>query len=135
MSLENPNVQIKTETPFGVQFNEIKTDHNQSFGQLDDWKYSLVKRLAFSPRLEVAIADSLLWLSSSSMVAVSIAGLLALGVPLVAIQFGAVIILIPILLWAKWVEANMHKSFQNIIGARLLLVLIGFLIAILFGVF
>jgi hypothetical protein len=135
MSLENPNVQVKTETPFGVQFNEVKTDHNQSFGQLDDWKYSLVKRLAFSPRLEVAIADSLLWLSSSSMLAVSIAGLLALGVPLLAIQFGSILLLIPILLWSKWIETHLDKSFQAIVGTRLLLVLIGFLIAILFGVF
>ena len=134
MPQDNPNVQVKNATPFGVQYSELRTDHNQTFGYPDDWRYSILQRLAFSPRLEVMVSDCLLWLSTSAL-ATSLAGAaVVLGVPVVVVSWLGVLLLIPVGLWAIWVERNLDPMFKEITGLRLTLVLSGIALALAFGV-
>lgn len=134
MSQDNPTVQVKSGTPFGEQYNELKTDHNQTFGYAADWKYSILQRLAFSPRFEVLLSDCLLWISTSAL-ATSLAGVaVTLGVPVAVISWLGLLLLIPVGLWAVWVNNNLEPVFKDITGLRLTLVLFGVATALVFGI-
>lgn len=134
MSQENPTVQVKNVTPFGVQYEELNTDHNQTFGYVADWKYSILQRLAFSPRVEVMLSDCLLWVSTSAL-ATSLSGVaITLGVPIAVMSWLGVLFMIPVGLWAIWVNKHLDPIFKDITGLRLTLVLFGIAIALLFGV-
>lgn len=134
MSQENPKVQVKNSSPFGAQYEELSTDHNQMFGYDADWRYSLLQRLAFSPRLEVMVSDCLLWISTSALVT-SLSGVaIALGVPIAAVSWLGILVLIPVGLWAIWVNKYLDPIFKDITGLRITLVLFGIAIALLFGI-
>lgn len=132
MPQDNPKVQVRTETPFGVHYQELNTDHNQNWNTVHDWRYSILNRLAFPARLEEAIADALLWISTSAMVGSLAVYSIYLGVPVAVIVWLSVFILFPILLWANWINSNLEDGFKQITGLRLSLVLFGIAISVLF---
>lgn len=133
MPLENPKVQVKTHSVWGDNYQELQVDHNQQWNTNADWRYSLLYRLGFSPRLEVMIADCILWVSTSALLGNLLGIAVSLGIPSVGIAWFGLILLTPVLLWAIWVDRHFEKTYKEITGFRLLLVLLGFLLAVLLG--
>jgi len=126
----SPRVQVKTSSPFGDRVQDINVDSNK-FSPIDDLRYTTLHRLSLPARFEHLVADVTLWISSTAFITSVVAhgvriGLLSTGV--VGVLIFAM--LIPVLLWAIWLNATVDSSFKALTGIRVLLVLIGLIVGV-----
>lgn len=122
MSLENPRVQVRG--AWG-HYSDIEIDHNQSPNSAEYWKISLVRRLSFSPKPEVLLADCVAWIAYSTLTSYTLTGIsLAVGSTLVLfIPLGVLSSLT--LIWVVLVKEQLGEVFLSLITKRVLLVGLG----------
>lgn len=127
MSLENPKVQIPTK--WGT-YADVQIDHNQSPHSADAWSISLMKRLSFSPKPEVILADLTSWIATSATVSYTLTGFWILGASSLVITIPLIVAGLVIGIWSFLVSQQLGDVFLKLVKIRVLLLAVG----ICFGV-
>jgi len=130
-SQNSPRVQVKTDTIFGQRIENVTVDSNQ-FDPISDFRFTTLHRLALPARFEHLVADVCLWIASTTFLTSVVVhglriGLLSMG--LVGVVVTA--LLIPVFVWALWLNACVEPSYKSITGIRVLLVLIGLVLGVI----
>lgn len=122
MSLENPKVSVQGK--WG-HYTQIVVDHNQSPNSSEYWKESLMKRISFSPKPEVLLADLLAWIGYSATASYGIVFLWKAGVSSLVLSIPLAAIALVIAIWVRLIADQMGSTFLELVSKRVLIVLLG----------
>lgn len=127
MSLENPKVSVPGK--WG-HYTQIEVDHNQSPNSSEYWKIALMRRISFSPKPEVLLADLLAWTGYSATFSYGIVFLWKAGVSALFLTIPLLAIALVVGIWVRLVADQMGNPFLELVSKRVLIVLLGFTLGV-----